>query len=455
MSGEGFKLGWDSRIKCVVHIDQVPEGFEHAVCPDCGSPLIAANRKPDTRIKTTYFRHRNESNCSGETLIHLWAKQVIAEKLSVRGAEYIAVGNAKDLMRKFHRVELRQEPENIDIQACDLEKSLSLNNHYRVPDVSAILPTAENLYIEIFVHSAVDEPRSDFYESNKLNCLEIDLSELPPEYLSSPQLFERYVIAEAPRKWIFCSLYTALDQQAQTEAEDKAKAETDETNKRRDRKRSAKTEWREEHSDFISLVDAYLKPENQDKANSYYDYQLSTPGSPSFNTRQLLESKFRSVPEVVNISVKGELGFHCHRIVWQWEVYRRLVINGYHRATKAAKSVKTTWSTRGYEKDMALLAWYDYAPKWSAERLYSEILGTGITVRPICSEAEKIVGEPIIVERDRPEELQYLKVNEWRGMPKPVCVIRRYLRELVSREIIETFGNDYIVKQGAKPPLCF
>jgi hypothetical protein len=62
-------------------------------------------------------------------------------------------------------------------------------------------------------------------------------------------------------------------------------------------------------------------------------------------------------------------------------------------------------------------------------------------------------GEPILVERDRPEELQYLKVDEWRGMPKPVCVIRRYLRELVSREIIETFGNDYIVKQGVKPPL--
>ena len=87
MSNEGFKLGWDSRIKCVVHIDQVPEGFEYAVCPDCGSPLIASNRKPDTRKKTTYFRHRNDSNCSGETLIHLWAKQVIAEKLSVRGAE--------------------------------------------------------------------------------------------------------------------------------------------------------------------------------------------------------------------------------------------------------------------------------------------------------------------------------------------------------------------------------
>ena len=298
-----------------------------------------------------------------------------------------------------------------------------------------------------------NSPRLDFYQQNGLNSLEVDLSNLPSDFINSPQAFECYVIDQAPRKWICCSLYSELDQQAQTEAEDKAKSVTDETNKIRDKNRSVKNEWRGDHSELIKLINAYIEPANQEKVSQLYDSHLAKPGTSSFNTRHFLESQFREVPQVVNICVKGELGFNCHRIVWQWEIYRCLVMDGFHKATKAVKSVKTNWTTRGYEKDMALLAWYDHAPKWSAESLYSELLNSGIGVNRICSEAEKVAGEPILVERNRPEELQYLMVKEWREMPKPICVIRRYLRELVNLSLVETFGNDYIIAESAKPDL--
>ena len=77
---EGFKLGLDSHTQRVVHIDEVKEGFSHGICPECLSPLVAANRNAETRINDTYFRHKLDSNCQGETLIHLWGKQVIADK---------------------------------------------------------------------------------------------------------------------------------------------------------------------------------------------------------------------------------------------------------------------------------------------------------------------------------------------------------------------------------------
>jgi hypothetical protein len=454
VGNSGFKLGWDQNANRVVHIDEVSEGFKFAVCPDCGSSLVAANRNSNIRVKATYFRHHTDTNCDGESLIHLWAKQVIFEKLSIKGAEYYALSTAKDLMRKVHLVKLHKKAETLAFQSCELEKTITKGSKIRVPDISALLSGGENLYVEIFVHNEVDELRSGFYQDNSLNCLEIDLSDLPPTYINYPELFENYVIDQSPRKWVYCSLYSDLDRLAKSKAKSKAKIASDEANKRRSEKRSAQIQWREEHMYFISLINAYLDPANQKMVTQKYQDHLIRENSTSFNTYSYLRSHFHKIPEVVNIQVKGELGFNCHRSVWQWEIYKSLVIDGYYTAIRASKSIKTTWATRGYEKGMALLAWYDYAPKLSAERLYIELLNHGIAINRICSGAEEIVGEPIFVEGDRPEKLQYLKIEEWRELPKPVCVIRRYLRELVNRGIIETMDNNYLVKQGAKPPLC-
>jgi ssDNA-binding Zn-finger/Zn-ribbon topoisomerase 1 len=450
MTNKKFKVGLDSRTGRVVHIDHVVESFEFAICPDCNSPLIASNRNLGSRIKATYFRHRIESNCSGETLIHLWGKQVIADSLCVLSAEYFSIGKRKDLARNIHQVKIRINPQLLFFQSCELEKTLNINNKFRVPDVTAKLKAGGNCYIEIFVNNAVDQKKAEFYRDSNLSCLEIDLSKRPPELSSNVKLFEDYVINTAPRKWICCSLYPDHDRQAQFEVEIQAKQATDETIIKRDKNRTAKNSWREQHGKFLLLIQEYLLLDNHKKVTDIYEAHLLRPETSSFNIRQYLESEFGTIPDMVNIQVKGELGFHCHRCVWQWEIYKRLVIDGFNIATKA----KSNLVTRGYKKDYDFLAWYDCVPKWSPERLYDELLKAGIKVNRVCSETEAIVGEPIFAEKYRPKELKWLMVREWQEIPKPVCVIRRYLRELVRHEILETIGNDYVVKQGSEPPLC-
>lgn len=454
MNSRGFKLGWDKNKSRIIHIDEVPEGFVGAICPDCKSPLIASNRNPDTRVKATYFKHHGDSTCSGETLIHLWAKQVIADKLRINNATYTAVGLAKDIMRKEHRIELTNSPKTVSLEQVSLETRIVKNYKSRIPDISARLKTGESLYVEIFVNNAVDKDRSNFFRNNNLNCLEIDLSSLPDEYLETPLLFEDYVIRGAPRKWVSCYLFYDLDIKAQSQADSLARKASSEVNKRRFDKRTAKKQWREEHRDFVALMNAYMQPENQQKAEYYYEDQLATPGTSSFELKQFLEAEFRKIPEVINISVNGELGFHCHRIVWQWKIYQRLVIDGFNHTSKAVSTSKTDWVNRGYEESAKMLAWYDHAPKWGAQDLYEEVLTSGVRVRPICLRSEEIAGEVLSTEREKPESLSFVTVKEWRSLPKPVCVIRRYLKELVSLGVIDTLGSQYFVQHGVTPPLC-
>lgn len=293
---KGFKLGINSQDNRVVHIDEVDEGFSYGVCPECMSPLIASNRNAATRKKDTYFRHKSESNCKGETLIHLWGKQVIADRQQVLGAEYKAIGKAKDLARKFHIIELLQSSESLNLSNTKLEKRLVHGAEFKIPDLlSNVVDSNKPLAIEIFVNSAVNDKKASFFVDKGLDCLEIDLSSLPPDLINSPSDFEQYVINEAPRLWVYCSRYSEFDSKAQEEAERKAKTASKAVSSLRDTKRTIKSQWRDDHNDFIRMVEAYMKPENQEKVVALYQSHLDKKGTISHSYRVWFDSHFGGI----------------------------------------------------------------------------------------------------------------------------------------------------------------
>ena len=61
----------------IVHIDDVPNGKNcGCICSKCKESLIAKNGGTKYR---PHFAHRNSSNCAGETLAHLKAKEIIKQ----------------------------------------------------------------------------------------------------------------------------------------------------------------------------------------------------------------------------------------------------------------------------------------------------------------------------------------------------------------------------------------
>ena len=324
-----FKLCLDSRSGRVVHIDQVPEGFELGICPDCNSPLIASNRNKVTRVKDTYFRHKSDSKCSGETLVHMWAKQIIIDSKKVMGAAILAVGEAKDLKGKIHRSERNQPNKWLHFSSVMPEKPLTKDGSYRIPDLICLLTDGTQRAIEIFVNNAVSEEKASFFNSLKLDCLEIDLSCLTDKDFNSHSEFEEQVLYEAPRQWIFSSFYASQVKKAQKEAQEKAAAANERIRSDREENRNFKATWRQANSEFISLIEAYMVPSNRLKVSSLYESQLLQMGTLSNSYKAWFDQHLSGNPEIINIPVRGELGFNCHRSAWQWEVYMRAVLQSF------------------------------------------------------------------------------------------------------------------------------
>ena len=419
----------------VLHIEEVEDGFDGAICPDCQSPLIASNRNRSTRLKDTYFRHKGDSNCQGETLIHLWAKQVIEDSKQVFGAEFEAVGRAEDSEKKIHTVERLIPPEHLMLENIEVEKRIADAGDVKIPDVmGVVVDSGAPLAIEIFVNNAVSEEKASFFESTKLDCLEINLSSLPPHLLKKPEEFEEYVIRTAERAWIFCSRYRALENQAQREAEEKAERESEAVRIRKEREVSIKGRWRRDHGSFLRLVEAYLDPNNQNLVKSIYESHRDRPGTLSHSYKIWFESNFGETPEIINIPLKGELAFDCHRSVWQWEIYQRAVLYTCYKSPQRKGSNIPSFH-------------------WSPEELFSSIRDV-IPLNRIAQEAHRIEEGAIVTEREKPESLIGLKVKEWRELPKPVCTIRRYVKELEKRAILKhSFEDTYTVPQNVKLPI--
>ena len=156
----------------VVHISEAERGLRcECKCLDCGSNLEAVKGKE----RTHFFRHANGKNCSGETVIHLFAKQVIA------GSNNINLPNGHVLYENV-RVE-----KPLDTKRPDLTVSVG----------------GEDLHFEIKVSNAVKEHKRQFYCDGKHKCIEIDLSDRNL-WLLSPEELRELILAETYNK---CVIY--------------------------------------------------------------------------------------------------------------------------------------------------------------------------------------------------------------------------------------------------------
>lgn len=157
----------------LVHVDSVPNGLDcNCTCPRCGEKMIAKQGK----INEHHFAHSSGSECEGyyETVMHILAKEIIAEEKCVMLPEY------KDIYNDFIEIDnytnyFKLDSKILKFESVEIEQRNDLNDLQ--PDIVGITGDGLRLWIEIAVTHKCDDNKIQKIKNNNINCIEIQIPE--------------------------------------------------------------------------------------------------------------------------------------------------------------------------------------------------------------------------------------------------------------------------------------
>lgn len=203
------KIAWGLGVDGIMrHISEVKKGKAcDCICPsvNCSSPLIANQGSK----KAHYFSHKAHTGCSGESALHLAAKQVLedsaSENLHLILPEIHATYSSTDMAGETVEKALVQVS---NFQMVKAQQEVKLNN-YLIADVVSQSAKDESLAVEIFVTNAKDEVGERKYSSVNVDAIEIDLSVL--SWNVDRNELKVFVLKTANRRWLHCRKKNQLE----------------------------------------------------------------------------------------------------------------------------------------------------------------------------------------------------------------------------------------------------
>lgn len=161
----------------------VPSGKKcDCICTKCKEPLVAKKGKE----RVHHFAHANETNCKGETLAHIEAKNIIEKEGYLWLPRYIGEGD--------------YDTAKVDFDEVLIEKKIKPSNN------SADLwctSQGRSIVVEIVVTHDLDEQKENFLVENKIDTLSIYVGKSlhKDEYNDLPENFSNLVLKESERHW--------------------------------------------------------------------------------------------------------------------------------------------------------------------------------------------------------------------------------------------------------------
>jgi hypothetical protein len=411
---KSFQIAKDLKLDRLVHIKDIPEGYQYCVCPHCGDPVVASNKNQPHRRKAIYFRHKGNKTCSPDNILHSMAEDILLverELVYPEFAENILIPKRTKDKKSYSRF-LRIASGREIYQST--KKEVRYPCSVRIADVVGVLQLRKT-YIEIRVHHEVDTEKEKELKALGVDSIEIDMRELLFVQELTVDLIKDYVISKAPRKWISVSRYEAQIKSIKQQLnQDRFKDLNTFRAMTEERKRS-NNYLREYYSSAIDLLYLYMKPANQTKALNIFKNRLFRDHTIENNALLQIMDRFNGgVPEFLNLPVKGELAFNYHRTYWQYLIYKYLL-----------KCVRE------------YISWVSFTPK----SLYDEINGKELLTKLSMSFEDN--HGPIISEK-KVEQFSYLTVKEFAALPKPIPAIRKYCNSLVELGLLtKCSGDDY------------
>nr|WP_237725455.1 competence protein CoiA family protein [Vibrio parahaemolyticus] len=190
------KIGWglakDGTFK---HIRSVDNGLKcNCICPDCLQPLVANQGN----VKRWHFAHASNSSCSGESVIHRLAKQVIVNAAHSGLPLYISSNGGtvyeSDKDGIVHSKSWYAPERQYHIQQAEAEAKLGS----QIVDVLCHDSKGNALAVEIFyTHKKSDVDIAKFAK-NSVESIEIDVSGIP--WNATYEQIEQAVLQNARRR---------------------------------------------------------------------------------------------------------------------------------------------------------------------------------------------------------------------------------------------------------------
>ncbi|MBG0757714.1 competence protein CoiA family protein [Vibrio cidicii] len=190
------KLGWglskDGKYK---HIRSVDNGLKcDCLCPDCQQPLVANQGN----VKRWHFAHASNSSCSGESVIHRLAKQVIVNAahsglplhISSNGGTVYeqdkdGIVHSKSWYAPERQYYIRQAKEEVKLGS-------------QIVDVLCQDKAGNALAVEIFYTHKKSDVDIEKFAKNSVESIEIDVSGIPWD--ATYEQIEQAVLLNARRR---------------------------------------------------------------------------------------------------------------------------------------------------------------------------------------------------------------------------------------------------------------
>lgn len=147
MGNFAVKIAQDINTNKVVHIDNAKNGLAcNCRCLKCLENLVAVQGVKNEH----HFRHDKNIDCKGsqETALHMLGKQIIIDNNKINLPKVGTIIYTNPIAEKY----LGQI----------------------IPDVT-VSYNEEDIYFEVAVSHFIEPHKKEYYESNKLKCVEIDL----------------------------------------------------------------------------------------------------------------------------------------------------------------------------------------------------------------------------------------------------------------------------------------
>lgn len=441
-----FVIAKDKNTQRIVRIAEVEEGYANGVCPDCEHKLIASNRNQGKRKVACYFRHDRDSECSGESLVHLYAKQVLHDRKRVFVPDYSQlISDPKNKQYPGHRW-FKYSGKYIQTDQATMETSIKVDEKSRIPDVTFCGPPI--LHIEIHYTNKVNDDKKDFLKKLNQNCIEIHMDGYH-EYLDKGEgEFYEFVSKLANRQWIHFSSENKELLSAIYDIQQERKRKRRDDENRRAVIRAEKEQWRENNSLFIERYEMFRKHgipllrEKQNTCSKYRDLDLEN---------KLTDSQ-GYFSNIINSELDHDYAFKCAGYVWQWKVYV-FFLDKFRSVNEVFVS-----SVTKKRNDLVTLGpdfvWRNCGASITVADCYRFLQDQNIELLELVYLSEMLNGGAPLPLKKTKDKFLGLSREEYELLPKPTIAIKKYLHHLCDLGFLKyLYGYEFeILYREETPP---
>lgn len=166
----------------IVSVNDVDNGLEcNCVCTKCDSVLVAkANKKDILYKKESHFAHYKITECNGESLEHIRAKEIIKSN-------------------KYLWIPTLEKNVKVDFDEVRVEELIE-NSKYRADLIC--IKNNKKVVIEIVVTHDMEEEKINYLQNKNIPTLSIYLNRVLSNGEFSEKRFSEYVLKESKKQWV-------------------------------------------------------------------------------------------------------------------------------------------------------------------------------------------------------------------------------------------------------------